>query len=81
MNLWNSDLITASNRSTPRAAKKTTWQRSTATEVKSLGLSWDQIETAARDRGRCRTLVDLTYAPTGVERSKKKKKQQINSRK
>jgi hypothetical protein len=37
---------------------KTTWQRPTAAEAKSLGLSWGQIETADRDRGRWRTLVD-----------------------
>lgn len=43
---------------------KITWRRSVVSEAQTLGLSWGQIETAAQDRARWRTLVD-DLCPTG----------------
>ena len=41
-----------------RGRPKTTWRRSTDAEVKQTGMSWNQLEKMAKDRGRWRSLVD-----------------------
>ncbi|KAL9957652.1 hypothetical protein ACROYT_G034575 [Oculina patagonica] len=41
-----------------RGRPKTTWRRSTEAEVKQTGMSWNQLEKVAKDRGRWRSLVD-----------------------
>ena len=41
-----------------RGRPKTTWRRSIDAEVKQTGMSWNQLEKMAKDRGRWRSLVD-----------------------
>ncbi|KAL9951048.1 hypothetical protein ACROYT_G043641 [Oculina patagonica] len=41
-----------------RGRPKTTWRRSTEAEVQQTGMSWNQLEKVAKDRGRWRSLLD-----------------------